>query len=346
MRAEPIASRLYVQTVVERERTLPAPGEVLVTVGEQIESGRVIGRCQGRGPLRVVDVAEALGVARDALPHHLRVRVGQEVEEGQPLAAGGFMGWRAVLAPAAGRVAGIAAGRIFLEEATRTIEVRANLPGLVVRVLPEQGAVIRAVVSRVVGIWGAGDEGYGPLVLRSAGPAESLQWIGIDLACRGKIVVGGCCLDKRVLLRAARFRALGLVVGGLAEHLRATALELGLVVVVTDGLGAVPMAGPVFELLAGHEGHEAWATGGRGEPVARLPELTIPLGGVRGPVHVAPDRPLAVGDRVRVTRAPYLGATGHVQGVVEAEGEVWARVSLDGDEQTVAVAYRNLERLG
>jgi len=345
MRAEPIASRLYAQTVVEHERRLPAAGEVLVAAGEQVESGRVIARCQERGPLRVVDAAEQLGIARDALPQYLRVRLGQEVQEGQALAAGGFMGWRAALAPVAGRVAGIAAGRIFLEETPRPIELRANLPGQVIRVLPGRGAVIRALVSRVVGIWGAGGEGYGPLVLRSAAPTESLHWISIDLACRGKIVVGGCCLDKRVLLRAARFRALGLVVGGLAEHLRAAALELGLVVVVTDGLGAVPMAGPVFDLLAAHEGDEALAAGGRGEPVARLPELVIPLGAVRGPVHVAPDRPLAVGDRVRVTRAPYLGATGCVLAVVEAEGEVWARVSLDDDE-TVVVAYRNLERLG
>jgi len=345
MRPEPVASRLYTQTVVERERRLPAPGEVLVAAGDHVESGLLIARGQERGPLHVVDAAEALGVARDALPRCLRVRIGQEVQRGQVLAAGGFMGWRTVTAPVAGRVAGVAAGRVFLEETPRTVELRANLPGQVVRVLPGQGAVIRAVVARVVGIWGAGGEGYGPLVLRTAAPTDSLHWISIDLACRGKIVVGGCCLDKRVLLRAARLRALGLVVGGLAEHLRATALELGLVVVVTDGLGAVPMARPVFELLAAHEGDQALATGGRDEPIARLPEIDIPLGSVRGPVHLAPDRPLAVGDRVRVTRAPYLGATGHVQAIVEAEGEVWARVTLD-DEQAVAVAYRNLERLG
>ncbi len=72
--------------------------------------------------------------------------------------------------------------------------------------------------------------------------------------------------------------------------------------------------------------------------------MIVPLDGVRGPVHMSPDRPLAVGDRVRVTRAPYLGAIGYVQTVVEDEGEAWARIRLEGAE-TVAVAYRNLERL-
>lgn len=345
MRAEPIASRLYTQTVLEHERCLPVAGEVLVSAGMQVASGDIIARSEERGPLRVVDAAAALRVARESLPRLMRVRIGQEVEAGEVLAAAGFMGWHTVTSPAQGRVAGVTAGRILIEEAPRPIELFANLPGQVIRVLPGQGAVIRAVVARVVGIWGAGGEGYGPLVRRSEDPGETLRWISIDLPCRGKIVVGGRCLDKRVLLRAARFRALGLVVGGLAEHLRATALELGLVVVVTDGLGAVPMGRPIFELLAAHEGEEALAIGGRAEPVMRLPEVDIALGSLRGPLNMAPDRPLVVGDRVRVTRAPYLGAIGHVLTIVEEEGETWARIYLEGDE-TVAVAYRNLERLG
>ncbi len=344
MKAEPLASRLYAQTVLEHERRLHIPGEVLVAAGDQVQSGDIIARSRERGALRVIDAAEALGVARERLPRYVRVEVGQEVEAGQILAASGFMGWRTVVAPVSGRGAALTAGRVFIEETPRPVELLANLPGQVVRVLPGQGAVIRALVSRVVGAWGAGGEAYGPLVLRSEGPADTLQWISIDLACRGKIVVGGCCLDRRVLLRAARFRVLGLVVGGLAEHLRDKAHELGLIVVVTDGLGALPMAGPIFELLARHEGRSGLVNGGRAERVPRLPEVDIPLDMVCGPVHMAPDRPLAVGDRVRVTRAPYLGAIGYVRAVVEEEGQVWARVCLDGGE-SVAVAYWNLERL-
>jgi len=344
MKAEPVASRLYTQTVVEHERRLPAPGQVLVGAGDQVQSDDVIARASEQGPLRIVDAAEALGVARERLPRYLRVQVGQVIEAGQALAAGGFMGWRTVRAPVSGRVAALTAGRILIEETPHIVELRANLPGQVTRVLPGEGVAIRTVASRVVGTWGAGGEAYGPLLLRSEGPADTLQWISVDLACRGKIVVGGRCLDKRAILRAARFRALGLVVGGLSEHLRAGALELGLVVVVTDGLGAVPMAGPIFELLAQCQGRAALVIGGRDERAARLPEVIVPLDGVRGPVHMSPDRPLAVGDRVRVTRAPYLGAIGYVQTVVEDEGEAWARIRLEGAE-TVAVAYRNLERL-
>jgi len=342
MKAEPIASRLYTQTVLEHERRLPEAGQVLVSAGSRVRSDDIIARCERPGSLRVIDAAAALGVARDRLSPCLRVTVGQEVQAGQIVAASGFMGWRTVRAPVAGRIAQITTGRIFVEELRRSIDLRANLPGQVLRVLPGYGAVIQATVSRVVGLWGSSGESCGPLALRTATAAETLNWIGIDLGCRGTIVVGGQCLDRRVLLRAARFRAAGLVVGGLAEHLRGKAQELGLLVVVTDALGAVPMAGPIFELLAKHDGREALLTGCGGREV--LPALSIPLDATRGPVNVAPERMLAAGDRVRLTRAPYLGLTGWVQEVLEQDGETWVEVTLERG-QSATVAYQNLERL-
>lgn len=344
MRAEPLASRLAAQTVLEHERRLPEPGEVLVPVGAWVKSEDVVARAARPGQLRLVDAADALGIVRSQLPRYLRIGVGQDVEAGEVLAAGGFMGWRTVRAPVAGRVAEVTAGRIFIQESQRVIELRALLPGQVVRVVPQRGVAIRAMVSRVVGIWGSGGEQYGPLVLRSSGPTDPVNWISVDLTCCGRIVVGGQCLDKRVLLRAARFRALGLIVGGLAEHLRAKAEEFGLTVVVTDGLGAVSMAGPVFELLAKHEGKEGLLNGGQGGRGAGLPSLSIPLTVIQGPVNVAPERSLATGDRVRVTRPPYLGATGWVRAVLEQDGETWVKVSLEQGPTTL-MAYRNLERL-
>jgi hypothetical protein len=334
---------LYAQTILEHERRLPDAGEVLVAAGDWVRSKDVVARCQTRGPLRVVDAAGALGVVRDRFASCLRVALGEEVEVDDVLAASGFMGWRTVTAPVAGRIVGITTGRILIQEPQRVVELQANLPGQVIRVLPKRGVVIRAAVSRVVGIWGTGSERCGPLVLRSETAGDTLNWIGIGLGCRGKIVVGGQCLDKRVLLRAARFRVAGLVVGGLAEHLRTKAKELGLAVVVTDGLGAMPMARPMFELLARHEGREAMLTGGPVEG-AGMPAVSIALAATRGPVNIAPERPLAVGDRVRLTRAPRLGATGWVQAILEQEGEAWVRVSLEGGHTTM-VAYRNLERL-
>ncbi len=344
MRAEPVASRLYAQTVVEEERRLPEAGEVLVSPGDWVRAEDVIARCETPGRLRVIDVAGTLGIAVGRVPRCLRVAIGQEVQAGEVLASAGFMGWRTVRAPVAGRVAEVAAGRIFIEEPPKRVELRALLPGQVSQVIPQWGAVIRVTVSRVVGVWGSGGACSGPLLLRLQRGADTLQWIGIDLTCRGKIVVGGLCLDNRVLLRAARFRVSGLVVGGLAEHLRARARELGLVVMVTDGLGAVPMAGPILELLAQHEGREALLTGGRGGAAPEPPALSIPLESVRGPLHVAPERPLAVGDRVRVTRAPHFGALGWVRAIEELDGQTRVGVRLDSGEVTT-VDYRNLERL-
>ena len=140
------------------------------------------------------------------------------------------------------------------------------------------------------------------------------------------------------------FRSLGLVVGGLAEHLRLRAQELGLVVLVTDGLGAVPMAAPVFELLRRHAGRHGLLLGGLDGARRDPPALYIPLDGVQSSATPAP-RPLAVGDRVRVTGQPHLGATGLVRALHEQENDCQVEVALD-DGPPAMVAYRNLERLG
>jgi len=339
MRAEPIASRVYSQTIIELERTLPEPAQVLVSAGAWVQSDDIIACGERPGAVRIIDAAEALQIPCHSLADNLCVAIGQEVQAGDVLATAGFMGWRTVRAPAAGRIAEVVAGRIFIEERPVRVEVRASLPGQVVRLLPQRGAVIRSPVSRVVGIWGSGGECYGPLILGTAAATEPLHWTSINLHCRGKIIVGGQCLDGRVLLRAARFRALGLIVGGLAEHLRAKAEELGLAMLVTDALGAVPMAAPIFELLQQHQGRPGLLRG------RKECALNIPLEAAPESVSAVPERPLTVGDRVRVTRAPYLGATGWIQGFQEEGNEGWAKVSLD-QGRVVPVPYRNLERLG
>ena len=345
MRAEPLASRLHLQTVYEYEQRLPREGDVLVTPGSWVRSGDTLVCGEEPAQVRVIDGAEALGLACGRLSESLRVTVGQQVQAGDVLAATGFLGWRTLRTPVAGRVADVATGRIFIEEPPRRVELRAVLPGQVVRVLPHRGAVIRSTVSRVLGVWGAGRERMGSLVLLTTAPTDALRWTSVDVACRGKIVVGGLCLDSRVILRAARFRAAGLVVGGLAQHLRARAEALGLAVVVTDGLGAVPMAGPVFDLLARYDGYDALIMGGEGsgDLWPQAASVTIPVEAEA--VAPAPERPLAAGDRVRLTRAPHLGATGWVQALQEDDGEAWVQVSLDS-AQAVLVPYRNVERLG
>jgi hypothetical protein len=343
MRAEPIPSRLYAQTVIEHERRLPSPGEVLVKVGDVVQSDAMIARGAVSGALRVIDAAEALGIRRERLSLCLRVEVGQDVASGQTLAASGFMGWRTVRAPVTGRVSHIVGGRIFVQETERTLELPAFLPGEVSRVLPGVGAVIRSTVARLLGVWGSGGDAYGPLTVRCESAGEPLNWTRVDLTCRGRIVVAGQCLDSRALLRAARFRAAGLVLGGLAEHLRARAAQLDLAVVVTDGLGVIPMAGPMWELLVAHDGDAALVVGGHD---GAQPALNIPLPAGADAAHVSVERPLAAGDYVRIARPPFLGALGWVVTLQdENAGETSAQVRLERGE-VVTVPYRNLERLG
>jgi hypothetical protein len=129
--------------------------------------------------------------------------------------------------------------------------------------------------------------------------------------------------------------------------------QLPFPLIVTEGMGEVPMSAPIFHLLATNDGREATITGR-----VRLrwgvvrPEIIIPLPADRPP----PSRtqsgiPLAVGARVRLVQAPYVGAVGkvvalsaHAQRIETGAREMTAQVDVGGGAP-VFVPLANLEVL-
>ena len=115
----------------------------------------------------------------------------------------------------------------------------------------------------------------------------------------------------------------------------------------------MPMSAPVFKLLTTNDGREA-AISGRVQPrwgVVR-PEIIIPLpADSASPIHVQPGTPLAVGTRVRVVRAPHMGAVGTIVALpgrarfIETGARVrGAEVDL-GQEKPIFTPLANLEIL-
>jgi hypothetical protein len=87
-----------------------------------------------------------------------------------------------------------------------------------------------------------------------------------------------------VLFRAKRFQLSGLVVGSLHPALRPWCERLALPVLVTEGIGHIPMAAPILHLLRAQHGCAAVLAGaGRGGPQESAgephgPEIIIPWG--------------------------------------------------------------------
>jgi len=348
-------TRFAPTTHVVRRRLLPVAGEVLASLGDHVQPEQVVARGDLTGQLIVVDIAQALGTDPQRAMRALRVRAGQQVTPDTVLASR----WRGLRQAQArplcsGLVTGAHEGCLFIQPASRSLALPAGLPGEVVEVYPGRGVAIRVSGSLVRGAWGVGGEHAGALLTPLEAPDAPLAWQQITLAHRSAILVGGVLTDHRVLFRARQFRLGGLVLGSIHPNLRPLCERLGLPLLVTEGLGRIPMASAIFEHLKRCHGRLAFLSApSHAEAWPRVaPELVIPLPPQRDSMAIALARSVQVGMRVRLTRPPYLGLIGQVtelppwpQRTAAGALAQGARVRL-ADGQRLFVPLVNLEVIG
>lgn len=310
-----LEARFSSLTQLIRHRLLPQPGEVLVHVGDTVQADDVVAQSHLEGQLYNLDAAGMLGLSVRSLKRHLRVAVGDEVQEGAALVSVGWPGLfrRQVQAPFNGVIQAITEGHIFIRREPQVYRLRAYVPGEVVERYPHHGVAIRTPGAFVRGIWGSGPEQQGVLMVMVGGAAEPLTWDRVSLHYRGGILVGGTLDDSRVLYRAHRFRLRGLIVGSIAPALRPLCQQLNLPVVVTEGMGNVPMDDPIFDLLLSCHGRPAILSGTDRNGHSG-PEVIIPLPDKVDAASTAlmVVRPIEVGTLVRLTRPPYMGVIARV----------------------------------
>lgn len=316
MSTVPLELRYSPSVEITRRRLLPESGEVIVHVGDRLDADDVVARMDVDATVQTVDIARGLGISVRAVERAMRVAKGARVEAGQVLARVAWPRlWRGkIVAPCAGIVQGIADGCLFLRQDPRTLYLPAYLPGEVIESYPHRGVAIRAVGALLRGAWGAGPHGSGPLLIMVENAAQTITWDRVSLRHRGAILVAGHVDDSRVLLRARQFGLRGLVAGSMVPALRALGRELDLPLLVTEGMGHIPMAAPLFDLLRSREGQRAVISGRSQEDYAS-PELIIPLPPNTQAQSLMVVRPIQLGCRVRLTRPPYLGVIAHVVGI-------------------------------
>jgi len=337
---------------IVRRRLLPAPGEVAVQVGDHVEADDIVARALIEGQLRSLDLTRALQTSARAALRCARVAEGTRLAAGDVVARRRtLLSKREVTSPWAGTVRGVCDGCLFLQEEPQEVRLRAHLPGRVVEQYPGLGVAVQTSGALVRGVWGSGGEGYGLLAVCVDAPGDALRWNSFGLRYRGMVVVGGTLYDPRALYRASHFGLSGLVVGSIAPELMRLAATLRLPIVVTEGLGAIPMAGPVFELLARHHGRQAVVAGPQGEGQNGA-ELIVPLPGEGAMMALVPAQAIETGDIVRLTRPPFMGAIAQVIALPGRPQETAIGTHADGaevrlqDGRRVFVPYVNMELFG
>lgn len=313
-------------------RLLPVAGEVIVKSGDTVSARDVVARTFMPGDAMPINLAKRLGVSASELPRYMLQRIGESVQQGEPLArTKGFFGFfqSEFPSPMTGTIESISkvTGQVILRGQPLAVQVLAYLTGTIVEVILNEGVLIESNVALIQGIFGVGGEAFGIIRSVARSPEQDLSAELITSEHRGCIVIGGRRITGEAVQKAIDVGASAIVAGGIDDHdlkqilgydlgVAVTGTEkIGTTIIVTEGFGDIAMANRTFELLTSHEGHEASVNGATQIRAGVMrPEIVIPLS---KPLETKSDSgrvagALNVGAPVRIIREPNFGALGSV----------------------------------
>lgn len=314
--------------VLRRERRLPLPGRVHVSVGQAVTADTIVASAELPGDVLSVNVANKLGCMANEVPKLVKVAEGDSVTAGGVLAetAGWFGRFKTSCeVPADGTVETISGvtGQVLIRLNPIPIELAAYVNGTVVEVIGNEGCVVETRGAFVQGIFGLGGETFGELRVLADDPAQVLSADRVDASCAGKVLVGGSFVPYETLEAARQAGARAIVVGGMdaedVDRLLGRPLgvaitgheEIGLTIVCTEGFGAMPMAQRTFRLLSERDGEQASVNGATQIRAGVIrPEVIVPNPQATGQGTDAAEaeQGLRVGSPARVIRPPHFGA--------------------------------------
>jgi hypothetical protein len=354
------------RSTIRRRRDLPIAGEVLVKEGDSVAGDQVVARAQLEGELRLVRVAEILGIPATDLATVLRVREGEQVEEGALLAElRGLWGLfrSTVLSPIAGTIEFIsnATGHVGVRAPSMPLNLSAYMRGRVVSVEPQRSVLIEAESTFVQGIFGVGGERLGRISMLPLSAETVISEAHIPERLEGQVLVGGHSPTYGALVKAAKAGAVGFITGSIDDralteyvgHDIGVALtgdeDVSMTLIITEGFGSLPISERVLQTLGRINGDFVSLNGAtQVRAGAQRPEVIGPMCEAAD-AHDLRERSLSIGARIRVIRVPYFGAMGVVMDLphelsrIETGAEVRILVAKLDDGRQVAVPRANVE---
>ena len=338
-------------TVIRRRRVMPYPGKVLVRAGQKVGATDIIAESNLYAEYLLLDIARGLGMRPDAVEGYLQCHVGDQLAEKDIIAGPVGLARRIVRSPRAGKVAIIGDGQVLLEISGQSFQMKAGLPGEVVELVTERGAVIESAGALVQGVWGNGRADSGLLAILARSPDHEIKSSELDVSSRGAIVLAGHLHDVEVLRTAEEVTLRGLILGSMEARLIPAAAKASFPIIVLEGFGRLPVGATSHKLMLSYERRDVALNGeALNQFTGVKPEVFFPAA---VPESVTPPPefvPLEISQQVRILRAPNAGEVGKIvelKGMTTFSGGLRARaarVLLENGENAI-IPLANLEVL-
>lgn len=330
-------------SVIRRQRMLPISGTVLVRAGQKVEPTEVIARAILEPKHIVLDIARGLGVARNEAGKYIQRQAGEEIEAGSTIASRPGLASRVVRAPVTCRLVAISQGEVMLEVATEPYQLLAGVPGVILKIEPDRGALIETTGAWLQCVWGNEKIDNGPLQVLAESPDHELNAEQVSLSQSGSVLLAGHCNNLSALEAGIEIPISGLILGSLSTKLIPAAKKLPFPVVVLEGFGIRPINQKAFKLLSTSGGRDVTLNAQSWNRFdGTRPEIIIPLdtgGDSSQPMEV--DN-LTAGKEVRIVSSPYPGQTARVARIFEKPQVFPSGLRTDAAEVEFANGSRDL----
>jgi len=298
-----------------------------------------------------LNVVNLLGIMPHEVESLLLKKTGDRIEKGEVIAESkSFIKWlrSKITSPITGYVESVSlvTGQVLLRELPLPVEVKGYIDGQVVEEIPHEGIVVETAATFIQGIFGIGGEAWGRLTFAVNAPDETLTPDKLTTDLNGTVVVAGSFAGYDAIKKAQETGVRGLIVGGIDDeeltHILGYDLgvaitgteDIGIVIILTEGFGKIPMAERTFRALKEREGCVASICGATQIRAGVIrPEIIVPYdnGTMDFSSDELPERQsIKIGDQIRIIRHPYFGRIGVVHSLpselCQIETETKARV--------------------
>ena len=317
-------------SIVQKLRRLPLLGEVFVKENDQVNYNDIIARTEISGDPEIVKVSMIMGLEPEDTLRYMTKQIGDKVEKGEQIAFyKALFGLikKEVKSPVSGTLESFSeiTGQAIVRGAPIPVEVDAYIPGKIIEVVPNEGAVIETQAAFIQGIFGIGGEVHGEIHMAVSNNTEILETDLVKPEHKGKILIGGSRVTLDALKRAVEFSVSAVVSGGIrhedlisftGEEIGVAITgqeEVGITLIITEGFGTMNMSQRTFELLKEFEGYSASVNGSTQIRAGVLrPEIIIPHKIEIEDTSEALSQGMIPGTPIRIIRQPYFGAIGKV----------------------------------